>query len=388
MDEMLQTLVKNAEPYAKRFSTDLYDAPPVQFLIDTLIPLNSVVGLTGFPGCGKTWFALEAMRAVATGGKFLDEFKAKQTPVLLVGNDSSYLDYARQWRRLTRDEWNVYQEEARQGNVPHNPLDADCHFILQSDFTFDDINNIARMIATSQRVSVVERMEVDAEDGSIDEIHRDHYGLIVFDCLSRLTNAQENSNTEMSAVFKNIRTLAEATGASILLLHHNASPSENRSGEEWRGAGASGAGIASLDVHLHLKRQSMDTVHVKARKFRGLTPPEFKFVLDVNKQESIAELTYLDKMAEVHEVEESLIEDLVYTLKMRNNIPLTIRNFTDALHSKYITFDSAQSLYNFIAARITIICGMPDPKIVRVGKVGLAHTYKLSPTETQKKGNE
>jgi hypothetical protein len=377
----MQILVDQSTPYQLLGSRSLYEAPPVQYLIEGLFPLNSVIGLTGFPGTGKTWYAMEAMRTVATRKNFLGKFPTKQAPVLFVGADSSYLDYARQWRRLTQGDWEDYQDDIEAGEIHENPLDTMVNFMFTDEqtFNFDEPDLIARLIATSRQVIRPQVIgSYQSEEGDTEE---EHYGLIVFDCLSKLTAAPENDNSANQQVFRNVRQIAEATGATILLLHHNTSPNEYSDGKGWRGGGKSGAAVQSLDAHLHLTKRSLDTVQFEACKFRGLTPDPFVFKLDVHTEE-VAELLWTDEKAgTVEEVESSLIEDMVTVIKGQGS-PATLDEIADALAKMpgYQGFEKDTSVRRFLDNRIKTICGMPKPKIVRLAaRRGKRVLYFLSP---------
>jgi len=283
-------------------------APPM--LIEDFLPEASVMGMTALPGVGKSWLVMEAMRAVATGTKFLNEFQAAQGGVLFIGSDSSLYDYARQWRRLTHNEYLSFHtvgEEDVEENIPYDSV----RWLIQSPFLFEDAKEVCNLIKTHEAFQHGEpapvykvRYETDEEDPDgppieireqVDEDCQRGFKLIVFDTLSRLTHAQQNDNTEMERVFGNIRLICEETRAAVILVHHNSKPSEFNDGSDWRGAMAQ---IGALDswVNLSSKKNEKAIVQCAFKKFRGITPENFRFRMNVTEEET-ASLVYTDACA-------------------------------------------------------------------------------------------
>jgi hypothetical protein len=253
--------------------------PPIM-LIEDFLPSGCLMGLTSYPGVGKSWLAFEIMRAITTGTDFLGQFKVNiRGPVLFVGSDSSEFDYARQWTRLTRE-------------VPNAELNH-AWFLCQSPFMLDDDEEVSRLIKTSLGYVVEQNVTTEHEDEETGEVYshtadRTNFELIIFDTLSRLSRKNQNDNTEMEEVFRNIRDIAEATGAAVLVLHHNSKPSEHNDGGDWRGAMSQ---IGALDSWLQLVKPKKivsggsQIIGAQFKKFRGITPPDFSFNLDVNDPE-------------------------------------------------------------------------------------------------------
>jgi len=89
-----------------RFKTlsghDIAKLDPPEMLVEGLIPAKSVIGITADAGTGKSWMAMDLMRALIEGSSFLGrQVVVGPAPVLFVGFDSSEHDYGRQWRRIT-----------------------------------------------------------------------------------------------------------------------------------------------------------------------------------------------------------------------------------------------------------------------------------------------
>jgi RecA-family ATPase len=214
--------IESVKPYPLVESKTLYEIRPPAMQIDQCLPVGGVMGITSQPGVGKTWLTMEIARAVSSGTPFLGKFESNRGGVLFVGSDSSLNDYAQQWSRLTRT-----TSEGSPGAF--EPV----RFLIQSSFIFEDRDEVRQLIRTHQQF---EWGEVTHEPGT-NLPHRERgFHVIVFDTVSRLTRARQNDNTEMEEVFRNIRAIAEITGAAVVLLHHNPKRSEFNDGEGWRGA--------------------------------------------------------------------------------------------------------------------------------------------------------
>jgi AAA domain-containing protein len=260
--------MKSVVPYILQDTASVWaeKAPPM--LIESFLPAGGVMGITSYPGVGKTWLTLEIVRAISTGQKFLGKFEGIRGGVLFVGSDSSVYDYARQWKRLTSLAEGAHEFDS-------------ARFLLQSPFMFDNVDEVRRLIKTCRTFEWGEP-ELRGE-GTADVIlaRRKGVDVIVFDTLSRLARANQNDNTEMEEVFRNIRIISELTGAACILLHHNAKKSEYNDGSDWRGAMSQ---IGALDSWCHLtpSRKDKYLVGVEYKKFRGIQPEDFAYRMDVN----------------------------------------------------------------------------------------------------------
>lgn len=259
--------IKSVTPYALQDTASIWaeKAPPM--LIESFLPAGGVMGITSYPGVGKTWLTLEVIRAIATGQKFLGKFQVTRGGTLFVGSDSSVYDYARQWKRLTALSEGAFEFDA-------------ARFLLQSSFMFENTDEIRRLIRTCNSFEWGEAELRGEGTEDVKVARRKGIDVIVFDTLSRLTRANQNDNTEMEEVFRNIRHIAEFTGAACILLHHNSKKSEFNDGGDWRGAMSQ---IGALDSWCQLSAHRKDKylVGVQFKKFRGITPEDFAYRMDV-----------------------------------------------------------------------------------------------------------
>lgn len=347
--------IESVKPYSLTKGDSLYKIRPPAMQIESFLTVGGVMGITSYPGVGKTWLAMEIARAIASGKPFLGRYKTMRGGVLFVGSDSSEYDYARQYTRLT-----AHEPDASETYEP-------IRFLIQSTFMFEDRDEIRRLIRTHQTFKW--GPERDTEDGPVRE---GGFHTIIFDTLSRLTRANQNDNTEMEEVFRNIRWLAEATDAAIILLHHNSKKSEFNDGSDWRGAMSQ---IGALDswVQLSPHRKDKHLVGVQFKKFRGITPDDFSYKMNVTD----SEIASLEMSDEPVTMEQRLLFDPVardvheFLLKHPGSRSRDIR---DALWPRYeegidangkpFRFDTREKLWKAINNRIT--AGLASKRITRV----------------------
>jgi hypothetical protein len=263
----------NVIPFRTKQAEKLYLVPPVEMLIEGFLPRKMIVGLTSYPGTGKTFLAMEAARAVATGSAFLGKFEVGTGDgrVLMVLADASEADYGRQWARMTKE---AYWQGSSEG------LDR-VEYLAHPGFRFEDPESVRKLLATNERCAKDREVGVVSEGASLDghDPSAAGFDLIIFDTLSKLTAMDQNSNNDMEVVFTHIRYIAEITGATILLLHHNSKGNEYNRGSDWRGAMSQ---IGALDCWFQLDKKGIGQERVlAAKKFRGLTPAPIRFTLDV-----------------------------------------------------------------------------------------------------------
>lgn len=283
-------------PYPMLTTSDMYRVPPPEMLVEGMIPKQSITGITSYPGVGKTWLAFEITRALGAGDPVLGKLKVDGAgPVLFVGSDASKFDYAEQWRRLTRKTWSSFvptEEQTKDPDFvePVNLLEENVRFLVQSDFLFENLDSIRSLIRTIQTHET--GTPYFEPDGTTDAwggpggswVHQKGFSLVVFDTLSKLTRANQNDNSEMEEVFRNIRLITETTGAAVLLLHHNSKRNEFNGGDDWRGAMAQ---IGALDGWLNVSKPYKDKSKVKVdvKKFRGRQPKPFAYRMDVDEED-------------------------------------------------------------------------------------------------------
>lgn len=177
--------------------TDLDGLPPQEWLVNEVLPANALCMIFGQPGTGKTFLALDLALSVAAGS---DEWGSTQHgSVVYVAAEGTGGLKARisswfQGRELERREGVYFIREAVQVNDPRS-VDA-----LLSSF------------------------------GDLAEPPK----LVVVDTLARCTGgSNENDASDMGMVIRQLDRIREATGATVLVIHHT-----GKEGKSERGSSA------------------------------------------------------------------------------------------------------------------------------------------------------
>jgi hypothetical protein len=308
----------------------LYSVQPPEFLIEGLLPKQTITGITSSPGVGKTWLVFEMMRALTLGEDFLGKFPTKKSSCLFVGSDASIHDYARQWRKLTYESYLDHclsEEEIAARELSENPYDYNVKFLLQSDFKFENLDVIRQLISTSRHFSWC-----DPELRNLPEAWEEGFSLIIFDTLSALTECNQDNNTEMQNVFRNIRLLAEATGSGLIILHHNSYESEYNDGERWRGASAQ---IGALDNWFQLSpdKNNKNLIQFKVKRFRGLTPDPFFYQMEIT--EDSTTIKHHEQSEALTKFDTGLVESMRDYLIQFPGRFFTVKQLSQALFAEY-----------------------------------------------------
>lgn len=214
------------------------DIPPPTWVVDQLVPDESITIISALPAHYKTWVAFGIAIKVARGDKLFDQFETKQTNVLIVDEESGKSRLRKRLQML--------------GITTDTPIAITCNagFKLTEE-------------STNSLIAFCEAQNI---------------GLIMFDSLTRLHTADENTANEMSVVMGNLKRLANA-GLAVLLIHHNRKPGFPRSGgaNEMRGSVDI---LAACDVQISLQRKDSNTITVKQNKNRDAEEvPEFSLEL-------------------------------------------------------------------------------------------------------------
>lgn len=153
------------------------------WLVENLIPTNSLILLSGLPAIGKTTLTTQLGYVLATGHDFLDYKTALSNVLYIVLNDPY-----RSMRVYTK-----HQEE---------------YFGKTNNIRFLH-PNIARKFTSIEDVSYLQQL-----------INQYHLELVILDPLSRLGIKDENDSYEVDMMIEPFKNLINITNCSILLIHH------------------------------------------------------------------------------------------------------------------------------------------------------------------------
>jgi hypothetical protein len=171
-------------------------AQPPDYLIDSLIPERSLTMLCAEPGTGKTFLAMAAGIAVATGTPFLG-LVTKRAPVLFVGEDAPPWDYAGVIRKL----------------LGGSRAPKDFHVAA---------NERLRILGWRKRVGRY--------------IEKHGVKLVIIDTIRSMHDKNENDSAEMQTVMDELRRLSVEYGVAVVFLHHTPKPNVEGRASDYRGS--------------------------------------------------------------------------------------------------------------------------------------------------------
>ena len=188
--------------------------PPPNWVVDKLIPDESITIMSALPAHCKTWLAFDIAIHVAHGEPLFGQIKTKQTKALIVDEESGL-------PRLRKR--------------------------LQMLGIADDEQSIT--VASKKGFKITEA----SAKSLVAYCEANDVGLVLFDSLTRLHDADENSAKEMAVVMNDFAQLTRK-GIAVILIHHNRKPAPFGSGggaTEMRGS----VDIwAAVDAQISLKR--------------------------------------------------------------------------------------------------------------------------------------
>jgi hypothetical protein len=231
-----------ADAYAER--------PPLQFLVDGLLPCPSLSVVYGGPGSLKSMLLADLAVAVVAGVRWLEPlptsetepgvtFATSQAPVLWIDFDNGI--------RRTDERIEAFAR-ARQ-----LALDAPIHYVSMPQ-PWLDASKPAMMTELAELINHVQAK------------------LIIIDNLGLITGDTEENSGEMAQVMGNLRWLCEETVTAVIVVHHQRKSSGAgdkgiRKGEMLRGHSSI---EAALDLALLVERkEGEDSVAVIPTKVRG-----------------------------------------------------------------------------------------------------------------------
>jgi hypothetical protein len=167
-----------------------------EYLVDDLIPPNSLVSLVGLPGSGKSFLAIELAARVAKTPKIGPEFFG-----------GSAVKHGKAIYFTSEDAEGVQNRTAAWETV-HGPVKDNLHLFGR----VPPLSSLERTM--SFMLAAIESIALSPDGPPI--------RLIVIDVLRAAIEGEENSSDVMGPAMAVASVLSRMTGATVLLVHHSA----------------------------------------------------------------------------------------------------------------------------------------------------------------------
>ena len=222
----------------------VHDFGEEEWLVDSLIPKQGMMALSGNPGDFKTWVTIHVALCVSRNLSVFGKFQAIQGGVLIIDEE----DHLRLLKR-------------RLEFLGAKETDS-IHYLSQSGIKID-VDTVRNMIT-----EIVKEKNIK---------------LVIFDSLIRIHGQEENAAGGMAKVFNSFQKIITA-GTSILFTHHHRKQQgfgPSNLGQSMRGSSDI---LAAVDCHITVekKRDEEDRLIFKQTKLRqgeALKPFEVKIIL-------------------------------------------------------------------------------------------------------------
>lgn len=218
------------------------EAGDMEWLVEDLILAGGIHFITAPPGGGKTWAAIDLVRAVTTGTKWLDHKIAKRCPILYWNEEMGAAPFYRRLKDMGVESTGFHAIQ-REGIR----IDSDIHLPQVVDY-----------------------------------IRRNDIRVLVIDTFVRCHSKDENDNTQMAQLFGRFKAILDA-GAAVVCLHHHRKTSSTIGSpvahEAMRGAGEIAA-QADLVAAIEKTEEGYKFRVTKHRHLEDDAVPEFGFRIE------------------------------------------------------------------------------------------------------------
>lgn len=193
--------------------------PPARYVIEPFFEVGAVNMLSAPPNNWKSWFLFYFASCIASGEMAFKKFPTEKVGVLIVNEEDSY--------RSVQDRFNILK--VKDHNLP-----------------------IYFRIASGAKLGKAFCEEI------IKECKEKNLGLVMFDSLRSVHEAEENDSTEMQAVMDHLKAISRE-GITVLFTHHNRKKSMFGKGDETEASRGSSAINAAVSGYMSLEEEERES---------------------------------------------------------------------------------------------------------------------------------
>ncbi len=230
--------------------------PKIPWIAEKLIPMKSIVAISGIPSAYKTWLILDLAIKIAKGEILFDKFITNKTGVLLVDEE-------------TGEQW-IKERIIKLGADNEIPI----YLLSKTGFKLTDAS-------VKDLINFCNNFQV---------------GIVIFDSLLRIHTARdENDAVQMAKVISLFQKINNAD-ITVIFTHHHRKQGILRSSSPSQDMRGSSDILAAVDCHLAVERKE-DYVIINQTKLRQ--SEEVKpFRLDVVNEENEFHFNYWGEIEE------------------------------------------------------------------------------------------
>lgn len=244
-EEEVQTIAKSICRYEKGSKdldsvsmTDLLkDAKPPKWIVDGLIPEESITIIGGIQGAGKSFMTLDLALELTRGGLWMEKYRTNKCGVLYIDEESSNSLLQMRLSKMLKGKGMEAQ-------------DIPVRFSVNKGIRFSNLLKLK----TVRRLIELYKPKV-----------------VIVDSLVRVNDGDENFSTSMAAFFDPIMSLAHEYGIAFIFIDHEGkavyqSENQNRepSSNDLRGSNAKAA-AADAVFSLRITKEGLRFYHTKSR---------------------------------------------------------------------------------------------------------------------------
>ncbi len=251
------------------------DFGPEAWMVERLIPEQSITGITGAPGTYKTWLTLELAKCITQGSDFIGKFKTNKGNVLFLDKENHLRHIKKRLNLL---------------NIKDLPI---FYFSRTEDFYIDKEKDYKSLIR------VIKDLDIK---------------VIVFDSLVRIHSGDENNSKDIAKAMNAFRKITNQ-GVTVIIIHHNRKEGIKiqSSTNSIRGSSDILAGLdCLLQVSKSPKENYIGISQTKLRQDEAIQP--FRVEICLNKEKGSIAFTHggdFDSSdSEVEEARENILEIL------------------------------------------------------------------------------
>ena len=271
--------------------------PPQEWYIEKIVPKGSVVVIGGTAGSFKTWFAMQLSTNCANGEPFMDLYETEKCNILYIDEENGLVTIPNRFNSLINDKENLNLE----------------------NINISIFNNIILDYQNNKASTLIDDM-----------INKFKPNIVIIDSLVRCMHGEEDSASDVRAIFENLKSHLE-TGVSFIILHHT-TKNNRRSMAGLRGSGDL---AAFADVILMLTGGKEGYCNVEIVKNRHIEIDEScRFFFQLVTKNNQMKIEYRGQKDEKGDVTDRCVDDIIEWIEKGQIVSFSAKNATKLTQSK------------------------------------------------------